>query len=242
MKIELTPCYILHIRDYRETSLLLELFSREYGRTGLVAKGAKKNKKTSANNFNLYQKYLISWVSRHELGTLTDIEPATAMRYMMPEKLMSGFYVNEITMRLLHRHEPHPELFDAYQAAITNLINDESEYTVLRYFEKSLLQTLGYGIVLDNDVITGEAITPGKEYYYQTDFGPSQSISGKTGVKVSGETLLQINNESLADERCIKEAKLLMTFILQQYLGTKPLASRELYRAYREQKQSRQRF
>ncbi|MCG8379372.1 MAG: DNA repair protein RecO, partial [Proteobacteria bacterium] len=144
MKIDHTPCYILHKRDYKESSLLLEIFSREYGRLSLIAKGAKRNSQRKGIDYSLYQKYKISWVAKSELGTLTDIEYANEPGYLTPAKLMSGFYLNEITMRLLHKHESHPELFDAYDKTIISLANDISEHIVLRYFEKSLLDSLGY--------------------------------------------------------------------------------------------------
>lgn len=239
MKIELTPAYILHHRDYRESSLLLEIFSREHGRISLIAKGAKRNKKQKGVDFNLYQKYLVSWVAKSELGTLTDIEFEKMMQSLKPEQMMAGFYMNEIVLRLLHKHESHPELFDAYDAAIFSLLNDEPENIVLRYFEKVLLQSLGYGLVLESDVETGEKIAEDKEYCYQLDYGPSSiSQEVKSGVKISGEALLQIDNETLSGVKNITEAKKLLKSILNKYLGAKPLASRQLYQAYIQNKKA----
>jgi DNA repair protein RecO (recombination protein O) len=233
MKVEHTPCYILHSRDYRESSLILEIISREYGRVSIVAKGAKRNKKQQGINFNIYQKYLMSWVSKSELGTLVDIELASLMNSLKPEQMMAGFYMNEITLRLLHKHESHPELFDSYDSTISKLLNDESEQTLLRYFEKSLLQSLGYGVVLDHDAKTGESIVAEKDYSYKLDFGPSLETSDtKSGVKVSGKTLIELDNEILSDSKNKNEAKILLRSILNQYLGDKPLASRQLYQAY----------
>ena len=237
MKIELTPCYILHSRDYRESSLILEIFSREFGRVSLVAKGAKRNKKQLAINFNLYQKYHISWVSKSELGTLVDIDLASLMKSLKPGQIMTGFYMNEIILRLLHKHESHPELFDSYDTTISKLLNDESEQILLRYFEKILLQSLGYGVVLDHDVHTNEAIIAEEEYYYVFDFGPSiETHNARPGIKISGKTLLELNTETLLDTRNINEAKMLFRSILNQYLGDKPLASRQLYQAYIQNK------
>jgi len=239
MKIELTPCYILHRRDYSETSLILDVLSREHGRVNLIAKGAKRHKKQQGINHNLYQKYNMAWVAKSELGTLTDIELDSMSGSLKPAVMMTGFYMNEIMLRLLHKHEPHPELFDSYDTSIEKLANDESEQIVLRYYEKIVLQSLGYGVVLDHDVHTGENLVPERNYYYQLDSGPScKEIENTSGINISGKSLLELNSETLADIKNINEAKKLLRMILNQYLGEKPLASRELYQAYLKNKNS----
>lgn len=237
MKVELTPCYILHSRDYRESSLILEVMSREYGRISLVAKGAKRNKKHQGINYNLYQKYLMSWVSRTELGTLIDIEMAATMNSLSPQQMMTGFYMNEIILRLLHKHESHPELFDSYDATIIELAANNTEQTLLRYFEKILLQSLGYGVIFDQDQNTGGPIIAEDDYCYKLDIGPC-SDKQASGIAVSGKTLIELDNESLTDTKNKNEAKILLRSLLKQYLGDKPLASRQLYAAYIKNKQT----
>jgi len=233
MKVELTPCYILHRRDYRESSLILEVFSREHGLINLVAKGAKRNKKRQGVSHNLYQKYQMAWVSKSELGTLTDIELHHASDSLKSSAVMSGFYMNEILLRLLHKHEAHPELFDSYDVSIKNLKSDFSDQVVLRYYEKTLLQSLGYAMILDCDVLTSDVLKEDYEYFYKFGAGPSLSFNrNDSGLCVSGKTLLELDSETLVDSKNINEAKLLLRAILTQYLGEKPLASRELYQAY----------
>ena len=232
MKVELTPCYILHRRDYSETSYILEVFSREHGRINLIAKGAKRNKKQEGVSFNLYQQYNISWLAKSELGTLTNIEAVT-LNSLKPEQIMTGFYMNEIMLRLLHKHEPHPELFDSYSISINQLLSGESEQIVLRYYEKSLLQSLGYGIILDHEVETGETLAYEKDYFYELDLGPvATNKINNSGIRISGQTLIELDNESLSDSKNINEAKLLLRKILEQHLGNQPLASKNLYKSY----------
>lgn len=233
LKVNLTPCYILHHHKYGETSLILDVLSRDYGRVNLIAKGAKKNKKQQGISFDLYQKYLVSWILKTELGTLTSIESARSLLKIKPDKLLSGFYMNEIILRLLHKHEAHPELFDAYESALNKLIEGDPEEKILRYFEMALLKSLGYGLVLDYDVKTGESIDGGNEYFYEFDHGPStQSIQTKMACSISGRTLLELNSEQLSSSKQVHEAKKLLRSILSRYLGDKPLASRALYDAY----------
>ena len=241
MKAELTPCFILHHRNYRENSLLLDIFSRQYGRLSLVAKGIKNNKRQRADNYDLYQQYLLSWTARAELGTLTGIELAAGLRPLGPRAILAGFYLNEITLRLLHRHEPHAELYDAYAAAISGLADGRPEGALLRYYEYALLQLLGYGVILEQDVKTGEAVQPGQDYLYQCGAGPTLAVKNRTsepGPVVSGKTLLQIASKTLAGERHIAEARRLFRAILAGYLGNKPLASRQLYQAYLQNKKA----
>ncbi len=240
MKIELTPCYILHRRDYSETSLILDVFSRDHGRVNLIAKGAKRNKKQQGISHNLFQKYHISWVSKSELGTLTDIETVSISNSLKSEIMMTGFYMNEIILRLLHKHESHPELFDSYDIAIQRLTENRSKEVVLRYFEKTLLQSLGYGIILDYEIATGDRIDAEKEYFYKFDYGPSTEFSStkEAGINISGKTLLELDAESLSETKNINEAKVLLRKILEQHLGERPLASRELYQAYVKNKKN----
>lgn len=237
MKVELTPCYILHRRDYSESSLILDVFSREHGRISLIAKGAKRNKKRQGINNSLYQKYNMAWLAKSELGTLTDIELLSLSNSLKPEVMMTGFYMNEIMLRLLHKHESHPELFDSYDTAINRLLDNEPEQIVLRYYEKTLLQSLGYGVILEHEAQTGEALDAEKEYYYQLDSGPCYYVvDNGLGINISGKTLLELNAENLSDVKNINEAKKLLRLILNQHLGEKPLASRELYQAYMKNK------
>ena len=127
MKIDYTPCFILHRRNFSESSYILEIFSRDYGRINIIAKGAKNNKKYHGVNFDLYQKYNVSWYSKSELGTLTGIDIVTTENQFIAEKAITGFYINEIILKLLHKEEPHPELFDMYELTLNKLFANENE-------------------------------------------------------------------------------------------------------------------
>ena len=232
MKIDYTPCYILHRRNFSESSFILEIFSRDYGRINLIAKGAKKNKKYQGTNFDLYQKYNISWISKSELGILTGIDIIRLKTHFIAEKAITAFYINEIILKLLHKDEPHIELFDIYELTLNRLFSNENEKIILRYFEKQLLESLGYGISFDQDIKTGLSIMPTREYYYKIDSGPSSdvSLSGE-GMIISGKTLFELNNETLSDNENINEAKNLLSMILGKHIN-QPLESKKLYKSY----------
>ncbi|OGT65692.1 MAG: DNA repair protein RecO [Gammaproteobacteria bacterium RIFCSPLOWO2_02_FULL_47_50] len=235
MKVELNPAFILHRRPYRETSLLLDVFSRNYGRIGLLAKGIRKNKSNKPEILQPHQPLQLAWSGKGELMTLTMAEADKPAYILKDKKLIAGFYLNEIITRMLHQHEAHPDLYMIYDKTL-NLLSTETanEQVVIRIFEKRLLDSLGYGLVLDHDV-NGKKIKPDCDYYYQSDRGPVMDIPGKSDyIKISGFTLLAIKKEKFDSTQILHEAKLLMRFILKNHLGGKPLASRKLYKLYLE--------
>ena len=233
MKVELTPCFILHSRPYLESSLILDIFSREHGRLHLIAKGAKREKSRFSGLLQPYQRLLMAWRGKNELMTLTDVEADIEAYELQDARLIAGFYVNELLLRLLHQHESHSELFDLYGKAIFDFPELENVDTIFRIFEKGLLQSLGYGLVLDYELHDEQAIAANKNYYYLIDAGPVKEVPA-TGdyVEISGNSLLALAKGILENRQELEETKRLMRFILQHHLGSKPLSSRVLYKAY----------
>ena len=230
MRVELNPCFILHSRNYRETSLLLDVFSRRHGRLSLIAKGARKQKNDKRALLQPGRKINIAWTMRRELGTLIQVEPCHDNNPQAADGPLTLFYLNELLARLLHRHEPHAELFDSYAEAVQKLTDTATEQVTLRIFEKRLLEALGYGLALDADT-GGNAIRPDEDYNYLPERGPEPGISPDPGaLTISGRTLLALAEENLGDETVLAEAKQLMRKALGNLLGDKPLASRELYK------------
>ena len=229
MRVDLNPSFILHHRSYRETSLLLDVFSREHGRVSLVAKGARKQQNDKRALLQPGRKINIAWSMRRELGTLTLAEPVPGNHPHGYGGMLTVFYINELLVRLLHRHEPHPELFDAYEETLVKLNDTSTEQQVLRLFEKRLLEALGYGLVLNADT-GGNAIRPDGRYNYLPEQGPVPCAAANGGsLTISGGTLLALAEEEFNDEFMLAEAKQLMRMVLRNLLGDKPLASRELY-------------
>ena len=231
-RVELEPAFVLHNRAYRETSLIVEIFGRDSGRLGLVAKGARRPKSAQRGMLRPFHPLLLSWSGSGDLGLLTGTESDGYARPLLGKALFSGLYMNELLMRLMHRHDPHRELFYHYGAAIEALSLGQRSDAVLRIFEKQMLESIGYGLVLDHDIDSGEPIDRDCAYRYYTDRGPSSIADGDNdGVPVGGETLLCLARESLETEPVLDEAKRLMRVVLRRYLGEKPLATRSLFRA-----------
>lgn len=231
MRNELHSTFILHSRPYRNSSLILDVFTLEHGRVGLVARGARSKKSNQAGLYQSFLPLLVSWFGRGELQTLQKIETAGSAIYLTGKSLYSGFYLNELIMRLIHRNDPHPVLFQQYFETLKGLHSCANVEALLRTFEKCLLQEIGYGLLLEYDVNTGKKIDMTEHYLYQPEHGPVKvTDTDQPGLIVSGRTLDAILNNRYDDTQSLAEAKQLLRREIAGHLGDKPLKSRDLYK------------
>lgn len=255
-RVSLQPAYLLHQRAYRDTSMILDVLTPEFGRIALVAKGVRQQKSKLKGVLRLFQPLVISWTSRGEMGSLTGAEAQGRSLHMAPEVLPCGFYLNELVLKLLHQHDPQIELFSDYDetlrrlaaisiehATLTQAQQQKSIEVCLRHFEVSLLQAMGYALNIDRDFHTHSTISSNSEYLYHFDAGPSllsaHSESGavEAGIAINGAALLALSSRSLSLEHpdiIFQQAKRLMRAILDYYLGHKPLHSRQLLMGQRK--------
>lgn len=222
--------YLLHQRPYGDRDAVLEVFSREHGRLGLIAKGVRSGRSRRAGMLQPFGELLLSWLAKGELGVLREVEPAQTPLVLSGTALVSGFYLNELLLRLLRRDDPHPELYDDYQRAVQLLAGGAPEDYVLRVFEKQLLANLGYGLILEHD-IGGQPIVPDAQYQYLAEMGP-QLAPGPGAATVSGRALLALAEESPQLASHARELRDLLRTALALHLGEQPLKSRELYRQF----------
>lgn len=230
MRYLLEPSYILHTRKYRETSLILEAFSREQGRVALVARGARGAKSRWKNMLQPFRPLLLGWNQRGEMGTLTGADQVASPPALAAEALFCGIYANELLMRFLQRSDPHPRLFERYQQLLGELAGGESAQPPLRLFEKHLLEAAGFGMQLDREHGTGVPVLPQAWYQYVPESGPL--CREKTGAKddqlVSGSALLALQSGNIEPQHQ-RELKLLMRRLITSYLGDRPLKSQSLF-------------
>lgn len=239
-RIDCQPAYLLHSRPYRNTSLIIEVFSRDHGRVGLVARGARSARSRWAAVLMPFRRVLLSWQGRGELKTVTAAETDDAPCWLQGNALISGLYGNELLLRLLHRDDPHPDLLAYYEHLLYALRQAQGSAQngadtlepVLRRFEKYLLQELGYGLLLEHDARNGEPVLTDRHYTYSPDEGPVLCLQANTSAFViSGRTLLALAHDAALDPQGRREAKQLMRLALRQHLGERPLHSRRLYLA-----------
>lgn len=248
-RVQLQPAYVLHQRPYRDTSAIVEIFSEAYGRRSLVARGLKRPKSKLKGLLQPFQPLLISWLGKSELGTLTDAELYAHSTPMRSKYLPGAFYLNELLLKLLHKDDPHSDIFVIYHKTL-NLFKQLSEngeddllwQAYLRQFEIVLLQSIGYGLVFDHDVMSQLPVNPQAQYEYVPDHGPvmmEQTHIAQGGMTVSGQTLLMLTDcaQMIEDSRrndeqskqLFKEAKRLLRTVIDSHLGNKNLHSRELF-------------
>lgn len=235
MRVHQQPAFVLHRHNYGETSLLLEVFTTNHGRIGLIAKGARRASSRLHGVLKPFQRLLIGWSGKGELAVLTGAEMDGSGGALAGSALYCGFYMNEVLLRLLHRHDPHNSLFAAYQAALQQLRMDVSNEPVLRIFEKNLLRELGYGLVLDRDIQDRAPIDNRAMYDYILDRGPVRLTYPELnrpaeGVPIRGSSLLALAQDCLNDPVVLRDAKALMRAALARHLGDRPLHSRKLFR------------
>ena len=208
---------------------MLEVFSREYGRVGLVARGARSARSRSRNSLQILRPLALSWSLRGDLGTLTGMESRGAVGVFPGRQVLCACYLNELLLRLMTRHDPHPEIFDAYEQAVMTLgVNEEQ---ALRIFEKRLLQSLGYGLLLEHEFDSGTPVRDDMFYEYHLEKGPLQcQQASPDGLFLHGSSLLALHRGELQEQQACREVKRLMRAALALYLGARPLRTREVLR------------
>ncbi|MDA8390057.1 MAG: DNA repair protein RecO [Gammaproteobacteria bacterium] len=235
MRIDEQRGFVLHRHAYGETSVLLEVFTAQFGRAGLIAKGVRRPGRAFAGaNLRPFQPLLLSWTQRGDLGTLVGAEPLPPHMDLRGNAIWCGFYVNELLLRLLHRHEGHADLYASYEAALQALALEGCQEPILRVFEKRMLAALGYGLLLSHDR-SGCAIDADAQYVYGVGEGPvaAAEAGAVNGIAVRGSTLLALLAEEWSDPRQLREAKALLRVLVDELLGDKRLHTRSLFRALR---------
>ena len=235
MRVESEPGFILHTIPYRETSLLVDIFTLNYGRLRCVAKGFRKpNKKGIAKTLFPYTEHHFQWQGRGELKTLIQADPIQAPVFLKQESLFVGLYINELLYKLLHQNDPHSSLYDFYHQLMAQLSFSAIEQAVLRRFEILLLEELGYGLVLDAEAETGQAVSAEHLYYYIPDKGLKliQDQNANKTHALSGADIIALSQGQLEQKSALRTAKQLTRQVIDFYLDGKALNSRELYRQH----------
>ncbi len=232
-RVSLAPAYVLHQYAYRDTSRIVEVFTVEHGRLSLFARGARGPKSSLKGVLQPFQRLLVSWSGKTEACALVAAELDGAPTSLSKERLMSGFYLNELLLKLTERWDPHPEIFLSYAACVEALCAGEGEEAALRRFEKRLLNDLGYGLQLTRTV-EGLPIEPDRYYRVAVERGP-QSCVAETPGAVYGRSLADLEAETFDDARSLRDAKRLLRAAIDACLDGRSLKSREVMLALRQQ-------
>lgn len=237
-RVELAQAWVLHSRPFGETSLIVEAFSREFGRMGLVARGGRRPRSRLALAALPFRPLLLSWTGRGELATLTAAESAPQHSALAPpagETLLAAMYLNELLLRLTRREDPHPELFGHYSQTLGDLCAGGEMEPALRRFELDLLASLGFGLNLRQDT-EGRALAPEAAYCYRMEQGAEALPNGaRTGeaMNFSGAELVGIARGDWDSRDIRRAARRLLRTAIDFYLEGKPLNTRKVFAAMR---------
>ncbi len=230
MTVELQPAYILHTRPYRDTSMLVDFLTPEFGRITAVARGVRSRKTPKRNLLNPFTRLLISFQGKTDLKLLTHFESEGAHFALTAKHLFSGFYLNELLVRLLPELDAHPEIYSLYEQSLQALTAQQDLEPVLRVFEFQLLQELGYGIDFETDAKSGEVISAHSHYCLD----PSQGVycayaDVPLNFQFCGAHINAIAQRDFSLPEVKQTAKRISRILLKPLLGSKPLMSRELF-------------
>jgi DNA repair protein RecO (recombination protein O) len=235
------PAFVLHSYPFRETSLIIEVFTRNWGRVALVARGARRPRSVLRGVLLAFQPLLLSWGGKSELRTLHKAEWQGGLPQLQGRGLLCGFYLNELMLKLLAKDDAHEALFETYHATLLALSTGGDHATTLRSFEQRLLKEAGYALTLDRDAITGESIRAECSYRYLIERGPVR-ISERGGdfagrddadenrLELAGQTLLDMARDDYASPATLQQSKALMRILINHCLGNQILNTRQLLR------------
>ena len=228
-RIQDEPAFILHNYPFRETSLLLEVFSRNHGRLPLVARGARRPRSALRGLLMNFQPLRLAWFGKGEVRTLHSAEWQGGQPQLQGTALLCGFYLNELLLNLMARDDAHESLFDYYQQTLQRLAHEQDHAATLRCFEKHLLQELGYALQLDREADSGRPIVAAAQYRYVVERGAlPESEDAPEGLTVLGKTLQDMAADDYRDPVSARQGKQLMRMLLNHYLAGKVLHTREL--------------
>ncbi|ACR28146.1 DNA repair protein RecO [Burkholderia glumae] len=223
------PGFVLHSHPYRETSLIIDVLTRDHGRVALVAKGAKRPHSALRGVLQTFQPLALSWSGKSEMRTLTGAEWVGGMLPLGGDALLCGFYVNELLVKFCAREDPFPALFQHYLVTLARLAHDEPAVQVLRSFERVLLRETGYARAL-NRTVARRAVTADGRYVFDPERGVREAGDDTPShwPIVSGQTLLDMEEDDYHRAQTVAQSKTLMRFLLNTYLGGTPLATRQI--------------
>jgi DNA repair protein RecO (recombination protein O) len=221
-RIALEPAFVLHHREYRDTSRILDVFTARHGRLTLFARGARGPKSKYASLLMPFRPLLLSWVGSGDAAQLSAAEPDGETLPLPPRHVLSGFYLNELIINLTTRHDPQPGLFEDYRQALRSLCVNATPEPALRVFEKRLLTCIGYGLEFEVDA----------QGFYQ--YRPAQGLSEvreSASDSYPGRCLLELQQETLSDRESLDVARRVLRQALDHCLEGREMRTRTVARS-----------
>jgi DNA repair protein RecO (recombination protein O) len=227
-RVDGQPAFLLHTWPYSETSLILDVFSRDHGRVAMLARGARRPRSALRGVLLGFQRLELGWFGGGEVKTLAKAEWVGGIPLLQSRCLMLGYYLNELLIKLLPREDAHTALFDAYADALAALATGSADAPELRRFEQSLLREIGYGLTLDQDA-EGQPVRPEGRYLFLVERGPVEARGDEGVPPIDGKTLLDMAADDYSDPRTLSQSKALMRQLIAHHLNGQTLQSRRVF-------------
>ena len=227
-RIQQQPAYVLHHRPFRDTSQILDLVTHDHGKIALVARGSRSARSRLAGLLRPFLPLSVSWVSRGDLGTLTGAEAAGPPTGIHGDGMLAAFYVNELLLHFLHRHDPQPEIFTLYAEVISRLGSGADVATSLRSFELELLSLLGYAPSFASEAAADRQLDTQRYYEYRIEQGPVPVSRSDGQMVFRGDVLQSIQARQFDDPETLRAANRLLRQVINYHLGGKELKSRKV--------------
>lgn len=227
-RVQLQPAYLLHHRPFRDSSLLLDVVSRDFGRLALVARGARSSKSRLKGILRPFMPLRLSWFLKSDLGTLAGAELDGTPLALVGDALLSGYYLNELLLKLMHRHDPQPDVFAAYVRTIGHLAVAHDPAPALRLFEIEFLKLTGYALNLEHESASGAGLADDAYYEYRVEEGPVV-VQRESGPMVfAGRLLGGIRDQRFDEPEVLRAANRLLKHVIAHHLGGRELSSRRV--------------
>ena len=227
-RVQQQPGYILHHRPFRDTSQILDILTRDHGKVAVVARGSRAAKSRLAGVLRPFLPLKISWVSKSDLGTLTGAEAIGPPAGMAGDAMFSAFYVNELLLHFLHRHDPQPEIFALYEEVLKALVMSDSVAASLRSFELEFLSLLGYALNFDHESGSNQPLIGDANYEYRMEQGPVAVERAEGSLVFRGDVMTGIAAQRFSDPIVLRAANRLLREVIGFHLGGKELKSRKV--------------
>ncbi len=228
-RVQQQPAFILHHRPFRDSSQILDVLSRDHGRLAVVARGSRGARSKLKGVLRPFMPLSLSWIIKSDLGTLTGAEVRGAPLSLGGDALLSGYYANELILNLLHRHDPQPAIFEAYEQTIAALaVAGVAVAPPLRAFEMELLRDIGYALNLDHEVGSATPLDEHRHYEYRVEQGPVAVDRCEGPLVFTGAELGAIAGRRFDDADTLRAASRLLRDVISFHLGGKELKSRKV--------------
>ena len=225
-----SEAFILHRRDYRETSRILTCFTRDHGRVDMICKGCRKAGKSN-RIVEPFRHYRLTWSGRSDLKTLVNVdELQVPALFGKADILYCAFYLNELLSGVIRADESDQILFDLYRDTLSALAAHDgvSVQHLLRSFELSMIQAMGYGISLLHEADGETPIHPDEHYGLRPDHGFYRTTS-RNELLARGDSILALGAGKPMNTRQERECKNLTRVLISYYLPNTKIQSRKLF-------------